>query len=63
MNRAISALLPETIKHLKLTEQGEMISANYMNPDIVHRHLEQIMHASIHSQLNHISKSIIAKKI
>jgi len=45
-NRAIRAQPSESVRgRLKLTEQGEVISDRYANPEIAHRHLEQIVHA------------------
>jgi phosphoenolpyruvate carboxylase len=45
-NRAIRAQPPESINgRFRLTEQGETIAARYSNPDLAHRHLEQIVHA------------------
>ncbi|MGL4649987.1 MAG: phosphoenolpyruvate carboxylase, partial [Caldilineaceae bacterium] len=45
-NRAILAQPPESLHgRIKLTEQGEVISARYENVDIAHRHLEQLMNA------------------
>jgi phosphoenolpyruvate carboxylase len=45
-NRAIRAQPPGSINgRFRLTEQGETIAARYSNPDLAHRHLEQIVHA------------------
>ena len=45
-NRAIRAQPPGTINgRFRLTEQGEVISSRYGNPDLAHRHLEQIVNA------------------
>jgi phosphoenolpyruvate carboxylase len=45
-NRAIRAQPPGTIEgRFRVTEQGESIAARYANPDLAHRHLEQIVHA------------------
>ena len=45
-NRAILAQPPESVRgRIKLTEQGEVISGRYSNPDIAHRHLEQLINA------------------
>ncbi len=45
-NRAILAQPPESVRgRIKLTEQGEVISGRYSNPDIAHRHLEQLVSA------------------
>lgn len=45
-NRAIRAQPSASLRgRLKLTEQGEVISDRYANPEIAHRHLEQIVHA------------------
>ena len=47
-NRAIRSQPPGTIQgRFRLTEQGEIIAARYSNPDIAHRHLEQIISAVI----------------
>jgi phosphoenolpyruvate carboxylase len=47
-NRAILAQAPGSINgRLKLTEQGEVVAANYANPAIARRHLEQVVHAVI----------------
>lgn len=45
-NRAILAQPPGTVDgRFRLTEQGETIAARYANPDLAHRHLEQIVNA------------------
>jgi phosphoenolpyruvate carboxylase len=45
-NRAIQAQPPGTINgHFRLTEQGEIITSRYANPQLAHRHLEQIVNA------------------
>ena len=45
-NRAILAQPAESIRgRIKITEQGEVISNRYDNPDIAHRHLEQLVSA------------------
>lgn len=45
-NRAILAQPIESIRgRIKVTEQGEVISNRYSNPDIAHRHLEQLVNA------------------
>jgi phosphoenolpyruvate carboxylase len=47
-NRAILAQPPESVRgRIKLTEQGEVISGRYSNPDIAHRHLEQLVTAVV----------------
>jgi len=45
-NRAIRAQPAESINgRFRLTEQGEIIASRYSNPDLAHRHLEQIVSA------------------
>jgi phosphoenolpyruvate carboxylase len=45
-NRAIRAQPPGSLAgRFRLTEQGETISARYANPELGHRHLEQIINA------------------
>ena len=45
-NRAIRAQPPGTINgRFRVTEQGETIASKYANPDLAHRHLEQIASA------------------
>ncbi|MCL5283249.1 MAG: phosphoenolpyruvate carboxylase [Armatimonadetes bacterium] len=47
-NRAIMAQPPGTLNgRFRLTEQGETIASRYSNPDLAHRHLEQIASAVI----------------
>lgn len=47
-NRAIQAQPPGTINgRFRLTEQGETIASRYSDPDLAHRHLEQIVSAII----------------
>jgi phosphoenolpyruvate carboxylase len=49
-NRAIRAQPPGTINgRFRLTEQGEVIASRYGEPDLAHRHLEQIVSAVIAS--------------
>ncbi len=45
-NRAIQAQPPGTVNgRFRLTEQGETIASRYADPDLAHRHLEQIASA------------------
>jgi phosphoenolpyruvate carboxylase len=45
-NRAIRAQPPGTIHgRFRVTEQGEVIASRYADPDLAHRHLEQIVSA------------------
>jgi phosphoenolpyruvate carboxylase len=45
-SRAIRAQPPGTINgRFRMTEQGETIASRYANPDLAHRHLEQIISA------------------
>ncbi|MCY3410290.1 MAG: phosphoenolpyruvate carboxylase [Candidatus Heimdallarchaeota archaeon] len=46
-HKSILAQPPGTLFNMKITEQGEVIGANYSNPKIAHRHLEQIISAMI----------------
>lgn len=47
-NRAILAQPPESVQgRLKITEQGEVISNRYSNPNIARRHLEQLTCAAM----------------
>ena len=51
--RAIAARPPGArTGEVKLTEQGEVVFARYGHPGIAHRHLEQLLHASIGSLLD-----------
>lgn len=46
--RAIRSLPPESVNaHLRTTEQGEVLSERYDDPAIAHRHLEQIVNATL----------------
>jgi phosphoenolpyruvate carboxylase len=46
--RAILAQPPGTLGgRMRLTEQGEALSERYTDPDLAHRHLEQLAHAFI----------------
>jgi phosphoenolpyruvate carboxylase len=52
-NRAIMAQPPGTLNgKLKMTEQGEVIFARYANPQIAHRHLEQVTNAVVKATLS-----------
>jgi len=45
-NRAIRAQPAGSVNgHFRLTEQGETVAVRYSNPELAHRHLEQIAHA------------------
>ena len=45
-NRAILAQPPESIRgRIRITEQGEVVSSRYSNPQIAHRHLQQLVNA------------------
>lgn len=45
-NRAIRAQPPGTVEgRFRVTEQGEVIASRYADPDLAHRHLEQIVSA------------------
>ena len=51
-NRAIRAQPPGTVNgHFRLTEQGEVIGSRYGDPDLAHRHLEQIVSAVLLSSI------------
>jgi phosphoenolpyruvate carboxylase len=52
VNRAIRAQPPGTINgRFRLTEQGEVIASRYGEPDLAHRHLEQIVSAVLAASL------------
>ena len=59
MNESIRALPSGTLSHLKITEQGEKISLNYLNKGIAYRHLEQVIHAVVY---RHIHDDFASKK-
>src|SRR5579859_4561759 len=51
-NRAIRAQPPGTVNgRFRLTEQGEVIGSRYGDPDLAHRHLEQIASAVLLSSV------------
>ena len=51
-NRAVRAQAPGSIAgHFKVTEQGEVVFARYLNPTIARRHLEQVSSAVLMSSL------------
>jgi phosphoenolpyruvate carboxylase len=48
MGRAIGAISPRALNaRVKFTEQGEVVFARYGNPGIAHRHLQQIVNATM----------------
>jgi phosphoenolpyruvate carboxylase len=54
MGRAIAAASPRALNgRLKYTEQGEVVFARYGNPGVAHRHLEQVVHATIVASSGH----------
>ncbi|NNE71412.1 MAG: phosphoenolpyruvate carboxylase [Rhodothermales bacterium] len=57
-NRAISAM-PESCRNgrIRFTEQGEVISFRYGQPDIAHRHLEQIAGATLSTSTESVSEA------
>ena len=63
MHRAIQSLPLDTSSHVKMTEQGEMVSANYLNQDLAYRHLEQILHASVTKILQEKTKPKIKQAL
>ncbi len=45
-NRAILAQPTESVRgRIRITEQGEVVSSRYSEPEIAHRHLQQLLHA------------------
>jgi phosphoenolpyruvate carboxylase len=45
-NRAILAQPHESVRgRIRITEQGEVVSSRYSEPEIAHRHLQQLCHA------------------
>jgi phosphoenolpyruvate carboxylase len=45
-NRAILAQPTESVRgRIRITEQGEVVSSRYSEPEIAHRHLQQLFHA------------------
>jgi phosphoenolpyruvate carboxylase len=47
-NAAIRAQPAESVRgRIKLTEQGEVIAARYRDPQLAHRHLEQVLSATL----------------
>jgi len=47
-NRAILAQPHESVRgRIRITEQGEVVSSRYSDPEIAHRHLQQLLHAVI----------------
>jgi phosphoenolpyruvate carboxylase len=47
-NQAIRSQPPGSVNgRFRLTEQGEVIASRYSNPELAHRHLEQIVHATL----------------
>lgn len=52
-NRAILSQPPESVKgRIRITEQGEVVSSRYSDPEIAHRHLEQLVNAVLCSSGN-----------
>lgn len=59
-NRAILAQPPGSVQgRIKITEQGEVISARYSNQAIARRHLEQLIHAVL---LSSFGRKIVGTK-
>jgi phosphoenolpyruvate carboxylase len=56
-NRAIRAQPPGSVNgRFRLTEQGETIAGRYSNPELAHRHLEQIVHAVLMASSPQVDK-------
>jgi len=54
-NRAIRAQPPGTVNgRFRVTEQGEVIASRYADPDLAHRHLEQIVNAVLLASAPHV---------
>ncbi|MEM6281930.1 MAG: phosphoenolpyruvate carboxylase [Chloroflexota bacterium] len=52
-NRAIMAAPPGSLQgRIKMTEQGEVIGFRYSNPEITHRHFNQLLHAVMIASAN-----------
>jgi phosphoenolpyruvate carboxylase len=61
-NRAIRAQPYGSINgRFRLTEQGETIAARYSNPELAHRHLEQIVHAVLIASSPQITQAKIPR--
>jgi phosphoenolpyruvate carboxylase len=59
-NRAIRAQPAGSINgRFRLTEQGETIAARYSNPELAHRHLEQIVHAVLVASSPKMTRSAV----
>ena len=59
-NRAIRAQPAGSINgRFRLTEQGETIAARYSNPELAHRHLEQIVHAVLVASSPKMTRSVV----
>lgn len=59
-NQAIRAQPPGSIQgRFRQTEQGEIIASRYANPDLAHRHLEQIANAVLLSSFPEAEKTRI----
>jgi phosphoenolpyruvate carboxylase len=60
-NRAIRAQPPGSVNaRFRLTEQGETIAGRYSNPELAHRHLEQLVHAVLIASSPQAKKEILA---
>ncbi len=62
-NRAIRAQPPGTVNgRFRLTEQGEVIAARYLNPELAHRHLEQVVNAVLLASLPAAADTPVAEQ-
>ena len=62
-NRAIRAQPAGSINgRFRLTEQGEIIASRYSNPDLAHRHLEQIVNAVLLASGSSFRPELAAEK-